>query len=94
MPRLIERNPETMATDVDGETFLVRPDREDIHYLDAVATGIWRLLSEPMSENDMSIVMRDAFPDVSPDVIEADLKRALEELMAAGHLRSRNEGAG
>jgi len=94
MSRLFQRDPETSDTDIDGEIFLVKASEQDIHHLDGIASGIWRLLAEPRTEAEMATVLHDAFPDVPTERIRADLERALSDLVASGHVHSRAPGAG
>ena len=69
-------------TEVDREVFLVEPDSDEIYYLDEITSGIWRLLAEPTTSEDMATVLRAAFPDVDPARIQADLATALRDLLA------------
>ncbi|MDA0341496.1 MAG: PqqD family protein [Proteobacteria bacterium] len=87
MARIIERDPDTSGTEVDGEIFLIKAREEDIHHLDAIASGLWRFLEHPRDEDELEDVMRAAFPDIPQETIDADLTRTLETLIEAGYLR-------
>lgn len=75
------RNPRVRATDVDGEFFLVEPASGEIFYLDAVASGLWRLLAEPQEEAALVETYRAAFPEEPPERIGADVAAALRMLV-------------
>ena len=40
------RNPVVSTTAVEDDLFLVEPEGQDVYYLDAITSGIWRLLEE------------------------------------------------
>lgn len=90
MTRMFERDPLTTATEVDDEIFLVRPNVEDIHHLDLIASGLWRFLDVARSLEEMQTVLGDAFPDVSAEVMRQDLETALESMLAAGFIRTQS----
>lgn len=90
MTRMVERDPETSGTDIDGEVFLVKAGVEDIHHLDALASGLWRFLEDPRQLLELESVFEAAFPDVPTDTIRRDLSRTLDSLIEAGHLRFRD----
>jgi hypothetical protein len=93
MARMVERDPETSGTDIDGEVFLVKAGVEDIHHLDVIASGLWRFLEHPRPVDELEAVFRAAFPDVRVDTIRQDLSRALDNLMEAGYLRFQDTNA-
>ena len=75
------RNPKVRATDVDGEFFLVEPSTSEIFYLDAVASGLWRLLAEPQAEAELVATYREAFPDEPAERVGADVAAAIQTLL-------------
>lgn len=77
-----QRNPAVSETDIDGETFLIAPDGEEIFYLDTVSSGLWRLLAEPRTVYELQAVYAAAFPETDADRIAADLAAALADLVA------------
>lgn len=89
MTRLVERDPETTGTEIDGEVFLVKAGLEDIHHLDTIATGVWRFLETPRQVDELESVFEAAFPDIPAPTIREDLSRALDSLIEAGYLRFR-----
>ncbi len=76
-----QRNPAVDETELDGEVFLVEPISQDVFYLDAVSSGLWRLLAEPQSLVECQAVFRDAFPDEDPARIDRDVEAALREFV-------------
>lgn len=74
-------------TEVDGEYFLVVNETGDIFHLNAMASGIWRLLDEPATEEDMRSVLKQAFPEVDDGRLAEDLSRTLGDMLGGGLLR-------
>jgi hypothetical protein len=74
------RNPEVSETALDQDIFLVEPDSGEVYYLDAVTSGLWRLLAEPQSLADCQAAYREAFPDQPGEHVERDVAAALAEL--------------
>ena len=72
---------------VEGEFFLVEPLSNEIFYLDAVSSGLWRLLESPQKTEDLIATLQAAFPEQPEDQIAADATRMIEELQAAGLVR-------
>lgn len=87
MTRIVERDPDSTGTEVDGETFLVKTGEEDIHHLDIIASGLWRFLEKPHDTNELEAVFEAAFPEVPLEKLRGDLNHALDELISAGYLR-------
>ena len=81
---LVRRNPKVAETTVDGEIFLVNPDSQGIYHLNAVGAALWRLLAEPTSIEHAVGLIREGFPDVSGDAIEADVVALMDDLSARG----------
>lgn len=50
------RNPAVTETDIDDEIFLVEPASEEVFYMDTVSAGLWRLLAEPSSFEEIAAV--------------------------------------
>lgn len=74
-------------TEVDGEYFLVVDETGEIFHLNAMASGIWRLLGEPATEKEIRSVLKQAFPDIDDDRLAQDLSRTLEDMLDGGLLR-------
>ena len=70
-----------VASEMDGDLFLVRPDDGEIYHLDRMAAAIWNLLAEPMTRADVHDLFREAFPDVAADRLAADIDAALATML-------------
>jgi hypothetical protein len=81
------RNPEVSVTEIEGEYFLVEPASNEIYYLDAITSGIWRLLETPVDRAGIFETLADAFPEEPPDQLAEDSARVLDEMLAAGLIR-------
>ena len=77
-----KRNAAVTETEIDDGIFLVEPETQDIFFLDAISSGLWRLLSEPQTLGEMQSVVRDAFPDQPALALDADVVAALDDMMA------------
>ena len=79
-----QRNPAVSETEIDGEIFLVEPETEEVFYLDAMGSGLWRLLAEPQTMREAAAVYAAAFPETDRGTIEDDLGAALNALLDRG----------
>lgn len=75
------RNAAVSETEIDDGIFLVEPQTQDIFFLDAIGSGLWRLLEQPQSLHEMQSVVRAAFPDQPAAALDADVAAALDELI-------------
>ncbi|HYM31368.1 MAG TPA: PqqD family protein [Candidatus Cybelea sp.] len=82
------RRADVSETPVEDDLYLVVPETQDIHHLDPIAAGVWRLLAEPASAAAISDVLAAAFPDQPPASIAADVEEALRRLSEAGLIAS------
>jgi hypothetical protein len=83
---VLRRNAAVTTTEIEGEFFLVEPDSGEIFYLDAVTSGIWRLVESPCSEREIVATLRAAFPDADPSQLRADVEVLVSEMRKAGLL--------
>jgi len=77
-------SPTVSATPVEAETFLVDAEGREIYHLDPMATALWRALGTPRSLDELHQTFSEAFPDVEPVRIRADLELCLGELVRLG----------
>ena len=77
-----KRNAAVTATEIDDGIFLVEPESQDIYFLDAVSSGLWRLLETPASLSEMQEVVREAFPEQPAAALDADVAVALDDMLA------------
>ncbi len=80
----LARNPAVTETPLDGEIFLVEPHSDEVFYLDAVSSGLWRLLAEPLGLGDLQAAYRDAFPDSDGNIVDRDITAAVDDMAARG----------
>lgn len=74
------RNPDILERQVDDTVFLVNPEDDTIFYLNPLSAGIWNLLTNPTTPSEAERIVQQAFPDVSPNQITADVLKLLQEL--------------
>ena len=75
------RNPAVTETPLDEDVFLVEPHSDEVFYLDAVSSGLWRLLAEPTTLDAMKSTFREAFPDGDPAAVDRDVAAAVADLL-------------
>ncbi|PCJ61013.1 MAG: hypothetical protein COA65_01970 [Rhodospirillaceae bacterium] len=78
------RNPAVSTTAVESDLFLVEPEGQDVYYLDAVTSGIWRLLEMPHDREAIFSIYSQAFPDVGHRKIADDITTALDDMIQRG----------
>ena len=78
------RNPAVRETALEGEIFLVDGEGREVFYLDAVTSGLWRLLQEPQTIESCRAVFAEAFPDAPAERLARDLASALADFEARG----------
>ena len=78
------RNPAVTETPLDDEVFLVEPASDEVFYLDAVSSGLWRLLVDPVTLAELQATYRDAFPDMTAATVDRDVAAALDTLIERG----------
>lgn len=83
IPRF-RRNPAIAFTVVDDETFLIEPESQEVFYLDAVSSALWRLLEDPRTAEEMAALFAAAFPDHPAEKISRDIAAATADLLARG----------
>ena len=74
------RNPGIIERRIGDTVFLVNPEDDTIFYLNPLSSGLWRLLAEPISIADAGQIVRQAFPDTSPDQIALDVAALIAQL--------------
>jgi hypothetical protein len=65
-----------------GSVYLADGVRGGIFLLNPVGAAIWHLLAEPASSRDIAAAIGDAYPDVEPARIEADVSTMIGTLLA------------
>ena len=78
------RNAGVSETEIDDGVFLVEPRSQEIYFLDAISRGLWRLMGEASSLEELQGVVRQAFPDQASDQVDRDVAAALAEMAERG----------
>lgn len=81
------RNPAVTTSEIEGEFFLVEPESGEIFYLDAVTSGVWRLVEQPCLAGEIVATLAAAFPEADAGRVRGDVERLLAEMLGAGLLR-------
>ena len=68
------------VTIVEDDAFLVNPDNQDIFHLNALGRAIWHVLATPASARDVIGIIQEAYADIPPKTIEADVLAFLTRL--------------
>ena len=74
------QNPNIAERSIDDTIFLVDPDTDIVFYLDALGTGIWHLLKEPVSMTDATRIVQQAFPEMPADEIARDVSMLIADM--------------
>jgi len=65
---------------IEGESFLTSPDGQSIYHLDMIGSGVWELLTEPMTKSSIVSILSTAFPDIDKAAIGKDTSKILVSL--------------
>jgi hypothetical protein len=74
------QNPNIAERSIDDTIFLVDPDTDIVFYLDALGTGIWHLLKEPVSMTDATSIVQQAFPEMPAEEIARDVSMLIADM--------------
>ncbi|GEM_PF-698869 len=86
------RHPQALTTELDGEAFLVRRDRDVILRLNPTAAALWRALVEPADQDELAGLFAAAFPTVAPERLAHDLDEAIAALAIDGMVALATDG--
>ncbi|HEX7051156.1 MAG TPA: PqqD family protein [Longimicrobiales bacterium] len=92
MPQRYARAPGVIETDLEHELVLLDPETQEMFSLNATGRCVWRAL--PAEGEAPLVAAVVAAYDVSPEAAEADVRRLLAELLEAGLIEARADGAG
>ncbi len=83
--KLYVRNPELIATDMDGDTVMMNIEHGEYYGISGVGSRVWELLEKPVTiEEIVTIICREF--DVSQVTCKADMGQFINELEALGLL--------
>lgn len=77
------RSPAVSATEVDKEIFLIESNSDEIYHLDEIGSGVWRLLEEPCTPDELVDTFVTTFPDIPVQRIRQDLEKVVEDMLRA-----------
>ena len=83
----LQRNPDVLQQDLDGEVLLLLPEGSEVLHLNDSASALWRALDEPRTLDEVATLLADAYA-ADPTVVRADLLALLPELQARGAVLS------
>ena len=78
--RRYRRNPNCAARIVDGLAFVITPDDNKLHTLNGPATALWQLAQKPMSLDDATAALVDAY-EVGEQTARRDANECLQDLV-------------
>jgi len=81
--RIIVVSPDVLAQEVSGEMVLLDLEKEQYLGLNEVGTRIWQLLQEHQDLALIYDVLKDEY-EVDEALLEADLNKLIDEMLAAG----------
>lgn len=79
----LERAPDVLAHELDGQLLLLRAGGTDVLHLDAVASDVWRALETASTTSELAACLAEAY-GVDPSVVAADLVPVLVVLRDHG----------
>jgi hypothetical protein len=83
---LIVRCDDLLEADVNGEVVALHIDRGQCYGMNAVASRIWALLAQPISEAELCARLGDEF-DVDADTCRRDVAALIEDFRREGLIK-------
>jgi len=77
------RNPDLIATDMDGETVMMSIERGEYFGLSGVGGRVWALMQEPVSVDQIAQTICHEYA-VDLAVCQADMQRFAQEMLQNG----------
>jgi hypothetical protein len=84
MDRNLKRNPGIEEAPLQGELMLFDPATARFFVLNRTMAYVWRRCEGPLAWGRLVDGLADEFAGVEPQAAEADLRRAVDELMGLG----------
>lgn len=78
--------------EVGDDLFLASSGPGQIFHLNQIAAAIWRLLEEPMTQDELVALFAEAFPDQPRDRIEQDIAGFVADLLRRGLIDRTDDG--
>lgn len=84
MAHRYQRRAGVEAREVGKHLFLVTGEPGEIHHMNQMGAGIWRLLAEPRTSAQLVEVLSAAFPATDISAVRRDVRNLLRDLEKAG----------
>ena len=81
----LQRNPDVLQQDLDGEVLLLLPEGSEVLRLNDSASALWRALDEPRTLDEVAALLAETYA-ADLGVVVADLLALLPDLQARGAL--------
>lgn len=75
------RNPAVYERRYGGEVFAASADGPGLHHFDGVTTGIWNLLSEPITREEISDTLAAAFPGEPKEELTQAVNKIMQTML-------------
>lgn len=86
--RRFQQKPGVLGRAVGEHLFLTEPNSGSLCELNLLGAGVWNLLAEPHSPDEVTAVLVEVFDDAEPQVIAADTYALLSDLERRGLIRA------
>ena len=86
--RPFRQAPRIELRQVEGDLFLADANGTGIYHLNAIGTGIWNLLAEPICAREAEAILCQAFPDEPAARISRDTRALFAEMDEAGFIEA------
>jgi len=74
------KNHKIVERRMDDTVFLVNPETDTVLYLNQLGTAMWNVWTEPVSIEEATQTVQQAFPDVPPKEIARDVYELFKQL--------------
>ena len=75
------RNPDLIATDMDGDTVMMSIERGEYYGISGVGSRVWELLEQPVTLADIIAIICAEF-DIDQATCQTDMEQFLSELQS------------
>ncbi|MCV0394701.1 MAG: PqqD family peptide modification chaperone [Rhizobiaceae bacterium] len=82
--KIICRRRHVTVRQMDGSAFLADQTGGGIFALDPLGRAIWELMKHPVSTGEIAAGLCEAYPDIPPETIAADVSRLVEQFLENG----------
>jgi hypothetical protein len=82
------RTPNVVHRKMDDSVFLADQNVDSVFHLNQTGAAIWHLLEQPTSIAEIIATLNAAFPGISCDEIEKDVRKVFKQLSSRGLIQS------